>query len=98
SIVEQTEGVFREDDFLPLPCAHPNCHTLTYAYRAKGAVVPIARFIDAAKHPELFANGITFTRDRARAMIEGYLMKMGCGGMCGGKFELNLPAELGANG
>ena len=26
-------GLFREDDFLPLPCAHPNCHQIAIAYR-----------------------------------------------------------------
>ena len=33
-----TDGLFREDDFLPLPCAHPNCHSLSYAYRSGGRV------------------------------------------------------------
>ena len=42
AIAEQTDGVFREDDFMPLPCAHPNCHSLTYAFRSGGQVVPVA--------------------------------------------------------
>lgn len=25
--------LLREDDFLPLPCAHPNCHLMTYLWR-----------------------------------------------------------------
>ena len=27
---------------MPLPCAHPNCHSLTYAFRSGGRVVPVA--------------------------------------------------------
>ena len=42
AVAEQTGGLFREDDFLPLPCAHPNCHSLTYAYRAGGDGRPAA--------------------------------------------------------
>ena len=84
-VVEQTDGLFQMDDFLPLPCAHPNCHSLSYAYRSGTTVVPIARFIDARKHLDLLANGITFTRVRTRELIERYLGRTGCcsGGDCG---------------
>ena len=84
AVAEQTDGLFREEDFLPLPCAHPNCHSLTYAYRSQSAVVPLARFIDAENHLDLLANGITFTRARARELIESYLGRLGCcsGGDC----------------
>jgi 7,8-dihydro-6-hydroxymethylpterin dimethyltransferase len=83
-VAEQSDGIFREDDFMPLPCAHPNCHSLSYAYRNGGTVLPLARFIDARKHLDLLANGITFTRARARQLIEQLLGKMGC---CGGECE-----------
>lgn len=84
AVAEQTDGLFREEDFLPLPCAHPNCHSLSYAYRSGGAVAPLARFIDATNHLDLLANGITFTRARARELIESYLGRLGCctGGDC----------------
>lgn len=84
AVAEQTGGMFREDDFLPLPCAHPNCHSLTYAYRGAGEVVPLTRFIDARNHLDILANGITFTRVRTRELIEQYLGKLGCcsGGEC----------------
>ncbi|HEY1598138.1 MAG TPA: radical SAM protein [Pirellulales bacterium] len=83
-IATQTEGLFRESDFMPLPCAHPNCHTLTYAYRSPRGVIPLSRFIDAENHLDILANGITFTRPRARQLIEQYLNKLGCcaGGNC----------------
>lgn len=93
AVAEQTDGLFRADDFLPLPCAHPNCHSLAYAYRAGGHVLPLARFIDARKHLDLLANGITFTRARARELIERYLGRMGCcGGNCGPAEDANPQA------
>ncbi len=83
-IVAQSDGLFRESDFMPLPCAHPNCHTLSYAYRSPQGVVPLSRFIDAENHLDILANGITFTRPRARQLIEQYLGTLGCcaGGNC----------------
>jgi 7,8-dihydro-6-hydroxymethylpterin dimethyltransferase len=83
-IEQQTDGLFQQNDFMPLPCAHPNCHSLSYAYRSAGRVVPLLRFIDAGKHLDLLANGITFTRPRTRQLIEQYLGRQGCcaGGPC----------------
>lgn len=91
AVAEQTDGLFREDDFLPLPCAHPNCHSLSYAYRRGGTVIPLTRFIDARNHLDILANGITFTRARARELIEQYLGKLGC---CGGSCETPATASL----
>jgi uncharacterized radical SAM superfamily Fe-S cluster-containing enzyme len=84
-VAAQTDGLFREEDFMPLPCAHPNCHILTYAYRSAAGVMPLTRFIEPEQSLDLLANGITFTRPRARQLIESYLGKMGCcaGGTCG---------------
>ena len=82
AIEEQTDGMFRADDFMPLPCAHPNCHSLTYAFRSAGQVVPLLRFIDARKHRDILANGLLFTRNRARQLIERYLAQSGCGIGC----------------
>ena len=89
AIDEQTGGLFAECDFLPLPCAHPNCHSLTYGYRREGRITPLPRFIDVKNNLQLLANGITFTRPEARARVESYLRKMaqcgdiGCLGMGG---------------
>jgi uncharacterized radical SAM superfamily Fe-S cluster-containing enzyme len=83
AIVRQTEGLFVEDDFLPLPCAHPNCHSLTYAFREAGRVTPLTRFIDVRKHLDVFANGIVFSRNRAAQLIGQYLEKSGCCGLGG---------------
>jgi uncharacterized radical SAM superfamily Fe-S cluster-containing enzyme len=77
-IVAQTDGLFRIEDFMPLPCAHPNCHSLAYAYRSESRMVPLTRYIDAHQNLDLFANGITFTRPRARDLIFQYLNRESC--------------------
>ena len=80
------DTVFSATDFMPLPCAHPNCHSLAYAYRSSTGVVPLTNFFDAKKHYDLLANGISFNRPGVRDLIEKYLGREGCcaGGDCSG--------------
>jgi uncharacterized radical SAM superfamily Fe-S cluster-containing enzyme len=79
-LAAQTDGLLRVDDFMPLPCAHPNCHSIAYVYRSPSqGPVPVTRFFDAKKHFDLLANGITFTRAKARDLIVQYLGRQGCG-------------------
>jgi uncharacterized radical SAM superfamily Fe-S cluster-containing enzyme len=83
-VAEQTGGLFAEDDFLPLPCAHPNCHQIAFAWRTGGTAVPITRMIDAKTNFDLLANGISFTREKAKNLILQYLGRQACcGGSCG---------------
>lgn len=77
-IAAQSDGVFLESDFMPLPCAHPNCHTLTYAYRRGESVLPLLRFMDVRENLGLLANGIALSRPRGRELIQGYLRATGC--------------------
>ncbi|MCC6491731.1 MAG: radical SAM protein [Pirellulales bacterium] len=70
-------------DFSPLPCAHPNAHTLAYAYRKAGQCLPLARFVDLVNHLDLLSGRITFDRQRARKLIADYLSRLACGGDCG---------------
>lgn len=84
-IAAQSHGTWRESDFLPLPCAHPNAHSLAYAYREAGRLTPLTRFIDIENHLDLLANGITFNRGSARTLIADFLERQACGcsGGCG---------------
>lgn len=94
--VAQTAGMWRESDFLPLPCAHPNTHTLAYAYRHEGRAVPLTRFIDIEQNLDLLANGITFNRASARDLIAEFLSRNCCGtgSDCGcGPVQLGAPQE-----
>ena len=94
-IEQQTSGLVREDDFLPLPCAHPNCHQIAMAYRHDGTATPVTRFIDAHQNFDLLANGVSFTRQKSRNLILQYLSRGACcGGNCGpagGSLEQHLP-------
>jgi tetraether lipid synthase len=88
-VATQTKGLFREDDFLPLPCAHPNCHQIAIAYRSSGTAIPVTRFIDARANLDLLANGISFTRAKSRDLILSYLGRQACcGGDCGPEPEV----------
>ncbi|MGE0756786.1 MAG: radical SAM protein [Pirellulaceae bacterium] len=85
AVVDQSAGIWRESDFLPLPCAHPNAHSLAYAYREGTRSVPLTRWLDMENHLDLLANGITFNRTSARSLIEQFLARQscGCGDGCG---------------
>ncbi len=80
AVAEQTSLDWQQSDFLPLPCAHPNAHTVSYAFRAAGQCVPVKRFIDIENHLDLLANGITFNRTSARELIEEFLTRQCCSG------------------
>jgi hypothetical protein len=93
ALVEQTGGLFESDDFMPLPCAHPNCHTLAYLYRHEGGATPLTRMIDFRENFDLLANGLMFNKARARQIIEQLLGRQGCcaGGDCSGDAD---PIEI----
>ncbi len=44
-ISEQTDGVFCEDDFTPIPCSDPNCFSLAAAVRTSDGLVPVSRYL-----------------------------------------------------
>lgn len=102
-VCEQTGGnvavAWQESDFTPLPCAHPNAHTLAYAYRRGGAVTPLARFVDIDQHLDLLSGRITFNRLRAKELIGEYLSRLACGGSdCGCGDPLQIVQLEGVNG
>ena len=82
-ICAQAVGDWQPTDFTPLPCAHPNGHTLAYAFRTGGTMTPLARFVDIAEHLDLLSGRITFNRERAQALIQEYLSRQCCGGAGG---------------
>ena len=55
-IAEQTDGVFTESDFIPVPCCHPTCRSATYAYVENGTVTPLPRVVDVDKYLDYVAN------------------------------------------
>ena len=60
AIDEQTRGLVARQDFIPLPCSHPLCVSLTYLLKLNdGSYMPFPRFIDMDKHLDLFQQTAT---------------------------------------
>ncbi len=53
---EQTGGMLRVDDFLPVPCPHPACTACTYLFLDDGQVTPIPRLIEVEDYLDYIAN------------------------------------------
>jgi hypothetical protein len=93
ALVAQTDGLFRDSDFLPVPCAHPNCHLMTYVYRGGGQAVPVSRFLDLRNNADLVANTLVYTPQKARALVEAYLKRAECCDPSGARFVESALAE-----
>jgi len=52
----QTGGLFRVDDFRPVPCPHPTCSASSYAVVHEGAVTPITRMLDVDDYLDFVTN------------------------------------------
>jgi 7,8-dihydro-6-hydroxymethylpterin dimethyltransferase len=57
-IEEQTRGIFRKTDFVPLPCSYPSQIALTYAYLRGKKVTPIPRVVDVKHYLDSITNTI----------------------------------------
>ena len=55
-IAEQTDGMFVESDFIPVPCCHPTCRSATYAYIEDGNVTPLPRVIEVDDYLDYVTN------------------------------------------
>lgn len=94
AVAQQTAGRWRASDFTPLPCAHPNAHTIAYGYRSQGVTTPMARLIDIGEHIDLLSGSITYTRPRAKELITEVLNRQCCGpGGCGTSEPSNSAAS-----
>jgi hypothetical protein len=59
-IAEQSANGFRESDFYPLPCSHPQCVSLSYVLRLNdGSYLPFARFVDFTRYGTLLRSSAT---------------------------------------
>jgi len=60
AIEKQTKGKVAREDFIPLPCSHPLCVSLTYLLKMDdGSYLPFPRFVDLKKHLDLFQQTAT---------------------------------------
>lgn len=59
-LIEQSDGLFRDGDFTPLPCSHPQCVSLSYLLKLDdGSYIPFARFADFTRHGDLLRSSAT---------------------------------------
>ena len=71
-IEEQTDGMFRESDFVPVPCCHPTCRSATYAYVEDGKVAPLPRVVEVDKYLDYITNrALPDIRPEILAALEG---------------------------
>ncbi len=58
-IEEQTAGMFRVTDFVPVPCCFPTCNSVTYAYTdAEKNVTPLPRILQVDDYLDYISNRV----------------------------------------
>ncbi len=55
-VAEQTGGLLKESDFIPVPCCHPTCRSATYLYLDGGKMTPLPRVLDVDKYLNYVVN------------------------------------------
>ncbi|HTW63395.1 MAG TPA: radical SAM protein [Bryobacteraceae bacterium] len=58
-IEEQTDGMFRVGDFIPVPCCFPTCNSVTYAYIDEQKIVtPLPRILKIDDYLDYISNRV----------------------------------------
>jgi 7,8-dihydro-6-hydroxymethylpterin dimethyltransferase len=58
-IADQTEGLFRQTDFVPVPCCFPTCNSVTYAYvDEERNVTPLPRLLKVDDYLDYITNRV----------------------------------------
>lgn len=70
AVTTQSEGILSQEDFTPLPCGDPNCHTIGYLLRTPRGAVGLSRLVSL---PDLQG----FLRNRIDYRLED-LAQCGC--------------------
>jgi 7,8-dihydro-6-hydroxymethylpterin dimethyltransferase len=55
-IVAQSDGMLRNDDFVPVPCCFPTCQSNTYLYLSDEGVVPLPRVLNVDENLDYITN------------------------------------------
>jgi uncharacterized radical SAM superfamily Fe-S cluster-containing enzyme len=75
AVAEQTGGMFRKSDFVPLPC-HSDCISMTYAYVKGKKVKPLPRYIDVKAYLDVIGNQINFRIDDVKDVVGSALTRL----------------------
>src|SRR5579859_7996760 len=57
-IEEQTNGMFRTTDFVPVPCCFPTCNSVTYAFVEGNQVTPLPRIVNVYDYLDYISNRV----------------------------------------
>jgi uncharacterized radical SAM superfamily Fe-S cluster-containing enzyme len=55
-LVQQSDGLFQPEDFVPVPCCFPTCQVNTYLYVNEGEVVPLPRVLPVDQYLDYITN------------------------------------------
>jgi hypothetical protein len=55
-IIQQTDGLFRQEDFVPVPCCFPTCQVNTYVYVNDNEVIPLPRLLPVERYLDYITN------------------------------------------
>jgi hypothetical protein len=55
-IIRQTDGLFRQEDFVPVPCCFPTCQVNTYVYVNDNEVIPLPRLLPVGRYLDYITN------------------------------------------
>lgn len=75
AIDEQTNGMFRTSDFVPLPC-HSDCISMTYAYVKGKKVKPLPRYIDVKAYLDVIGNQVNFRIEDMKDVVGSALTRL----------------------
>jgi hypothetical protein len=59
-LVAQSQGQLRVEDFTPLPCGDPNCHTISYLLRTVDGPLGLSRLVDLASLQGFLTNRVDY--------------------------------------
>lgn len=62
-LIDQSAGLLGTQDFTPLPCGDPNCHTVGYLLRRGDAVIPVSRLVDFESMQGFLKDRVDFNLD-----------------------------------
>ncbi len=63
NLVQQSQGLLSTEDFTPLPCADPNCHTIGYLLRTANGPVGVSRLVDLSAMQGFLRDRLNFNVD-----------------------------------
>lgn len=78
SLEQQTNGIIKKSDFIPLPC-HPERVAFSYLYKTKNGFIPITRKLNNIKYIDFIRNTFTFKpEDFSQKMLKNFSSTCDC--------------------